>query len=171
MPPPSAQRSSLPLGLRLIAGTKIVKGLALLGIALGLFHLAHSDGLERFAHGVVDFLKISPENRYARLLLEKAGVAQPRQMRQAGLVSVIYSLILLTEGTSLWFGAPWAEYLIVVSTGAFVPEELYSCFLAFTWTKLAVLLVNAAILAYVVSIVWKRLREKALQRSAAENSP
>jgi len=148
----------LPFGLRIIAALKIAKGIALAGVALGLFQLVHQN-LDHLANQFISFAKISPENRYARILLEKAGVVQPGTLVRASIGSALYAVILLSEGLSLWFGAWWAEYLVVLSTGVFVPEELWSCLRHFTWTKFAILIANAAILAYVVHIVWQRHRE------------
>jgi uncharacterized membrane protein (DUF2068 family) len=148
----------LPVGLRLIAALKIAKGIALAGVALGLFHLVHKD-LDRVANEFISFAKISPENHYARILLEKAGLVKPGTLVRASIGSAVYACILLSEGISLWVGAWWAEYLVVLSTGAFVPEELWSCVHGFTWAKFAVLVANTVILAYIVRIVWRRHRE------------
>jgi uncharacterized membrane protein (DUF2068 family) len=150
-----------PLVLRLIAAAKLAKGLALAGLALGLFHFAHRN-LDHLAEDFIAFAKISPENRYARMLLERAGLVKPDTLVRAGIGSAVYAAILLSEGTGLWVGAWWAEYLVVVSTGVFVPEELLACFRHFTWPTFAVLAVNGAILAYVVRLVWRRIRARRL---------
>jgi uncharacterized membrane protein (DUF2068 family) len=153
---------SPPLVLRLIAAAKLAKGVALAGLALGLFHLAHRN-LDHLAEEFIAFARISPENRYARMLLERAGVVRPDTLVRAGIGSAVYAVILLSEGTGLWLGAWWAEYVVVVSTGVFVPEELLSCVRHFTWTACAVLAVNGAILAYVIRLVWRRIRERRLE--------
>jgi len=150
---------SPPLGLRLIAVVKIAKGLALAGIALGLFHLVHRN-LDHVAEDFIRFARISPENRYARLVLERAGLVRPDTVLRAGIGSALYAFILLSEGLGLWLGAWWAEYLVVISTGLFVPQEIALCARHFTWTEFAVLAVNGVILTYVVRIVWVRTRER-----------
>ena len=66
------------------------------------------------------------------------------------------SSILLIEGFGLWIGAAWAEYMVVISTGIFLPEEFLSMIHHFTWPRVAILAINAAILVYVVTLVWHR---------------
>ena len=153
--PVVAPPAKLPLGLKFIAGLKILKGVALAAISLGIFRVAHRN-LDDLANQLILFLKISPENHYARLLLEKAGLVKPGSMFRAGVISSIYSSILLLEGLGLWFGARWAEYLVILSTGLFVPEEILSCFRDFTWGKFGLFAVNAVILGYFIQLVWKR---------------
>jgi uncharacterized membrane protein (DUF2068 family) len=97
------------------------------------------------------------------LALEKLGVVEPATLIRLGMLSALYSTIQLLEGLGLWFGAAWAEYLVVISTGIFVPEECLGIIHHPTWLRLAILIVNAAILVYVVWIVWNRY----LQRKAA----
>ncbi len=156
MPAPSPNpQQKAPRFLRLIAIVKLAKGVALAGVALGLFSIVHRD-LDQLAQEFIDFVRISPENHYAKLLLEKAGVIEPHSIVKAGIATAFYAAILLSEGIGLWLGAAWAEYVVVVTTGFFVPEEIISMAHGPSLTKGIVIAVNAAILAYVVSIVLKR---------------
>jgi uncharacterized membrane protein (DUF2068 family) len=159
-----------PLAVKFFAVVKLLKGIALAGIALGLFRLAHRD-LDQAAEDFITFLKVSPENRYARLLLEKAGLVQPGQVMRAGIATSVYSSILLLEGLGLWFGASWAEYLVVLSTGLFVPEEIRACLRGFTWTKFTILTVNAVILIYFIRVLWLKHLERRLAAIAAKDVP
>jgi uncharacterized membrane protein (DUF2068 family) len=153
-----------PWGLKLLAGVKIAKAIALFGLSLGVFDLIHKD-LAAVARHFVQIARISPENRYVGLLLEKLGLVNATELRRLGELSALYASILLTEGLGLWFGAAWAEYVVVVSSGVFVPEELLSTFRHFTWIKLAVLLLNAVILVYVAYLVCHRIRSRRADRS------
>ena len=151
--PPPAQRA--PNVLRLIAAVKLLKGIALAGVALGLFSIVHRD-LDTLAKQFIEFMRISPENHYAKLLLEKAGVVEPHSIVKAGIVTAFYAAILLSEGIGLWIGAPWAEYVVILTTGAFVPEEIMTMVHKPDLTKGIMILVNAVILFYVISVVWKK---------------
>jgi len=146
-----------PPFLRIIAVVKLAKGVALAGVALGLFSIVHRD-LDVLAQKFIEFMRISPENHYAKLLLEKAGVIEPHSIIRAGIATAFYAAILLSEGVGLWLGAAWAEYVVVVTTGFFVPEEIISMIHGPSMTKGLVIAVNAAILAYVVAIVLRRHR-------------
>jgi uncharacterized membrane protein (DUF2068 family) len=70
---------------------------------------------------------------------------------------LVYAALLLTEGCGLLLRRRWAEYLTVVATGALVPLEVYEIARHRTWTRLAVLVVNIAIVWYLIA----RLRGRA----------
>jgi uncharacterized membrane protein (DUF2068 family) len=159
-----------PLGIRVIAGAKIAKGIALACLTLGVFDLIHKD-LTAIAERFVQILRISPENKYVELALEKLGVVEPATLIRLGMLSALYASIQLIEGLGLWFGAAWAEYMVVVSTGIFVPEECIGIFHHPTWLRLVILAVNALILVYVVWIVWNRYLKRKAERVPAAESP
>jgi uncharacterized membrane protein (DUF2068 family) len=158
-----------PIGLRLIAAMKIVKGFAMAGLALGVFGLVHKD-LEAMARHFVQVFRISPENHYVELLLEKLGVVEPAELRKLGILTAFDASIQLTEGLGLWFGAWWAEYLVVISTGLFIPEEAAGTIEKFSGLRLTVLILNLAMFIYVAQLVLRRhvARTKAKHEAAAK---
>ncbi len=159
-----------PIGIRMIAGAKIAKGAALACLSLGVFDLIHKD-LTALAQRFVQVARISPENKYVEIALEKLGLVEPSTLVRLGMLSALYASIQLIEGLGLWFGAAWAEYMVVVSTGIFVPEECIGIWRHPTWLRLAILLLNAAILVYVVWIVWKRFRQRRAERTPTAEVP
>jgi uncharacterized membrane protein (DUF2068 family) len=56
------------------------------------------------------------------------------------------------EGVGLWLGKHWAEWFTVIATGSLIPLELYETLYHFGWIKLATLIGNIAIIAYLVRI-------------------
>jgi uncharacterized membrane protein (DUF2068 family) len=156
---PAENKNVTPVGLRLIAAVKIAKGIALFGISLGLFDLVHKD-LSAIALHFVQMARISPENHYVELLLVKVGLIKPNAVRIFGELSILEGSIQLVEGFGLWFGAIWAEYVVVISSGMFVPVEFIALCSRFTWTRFSILAVNAAIFTYVALAVWKRHQSK-----------
>jgi uncharacterized membrane protein (DUF2068 family) len=144
-----------PLGLRIIAAAKITKGVVLCGLSLGIFDLIHKD-LAATALHFVQLARISPENRYVELLLEKVGLIEPSTLRRLGELSALDASIQLVEGLGLWFGATWAEYVVVVSTGIFIPEEYSAIYHHFTWVRVSILAINGAMFIYVAYTVWNR---------------
>jgi uncharacterized membrane protein (DUF2068 family) len=159
-----------PIGLKLIAGAKIAKGVALACLSLGVFDLIHKD-LTAIAQRFVQIARISPENKYVELLLEKLGLVAPSTLIRLGMLSALFSSIELIEGLGLWFGAAWAEYVVVVSTGLFVPEECLGIARHPSWLRFAVLLVNVAILVYVVRVVWHRYQARKSEKAAGAAAP
>ena len=156
-----------PLGLRLIATAKLVKGIILSFLSLGILDLIHKD-LSAVALHFVQVFRISPENRFVVMLLEKLGLVEPSTLMRLGILSALYASVLLVEGLGLWLGAGWAEYMVVVSSGLFVPEECLATFRHFTWLRLSILLINAVILVYVASLVLKRYRLRKSAEAAQE---
>jgi uncharacterized membrane protein (DUF2068 family) len=159
-----------PIGIRMIAGAKIAKGVALACLSLGVFDLIHKD-LTALAQRFVQVARISPENKYVEIALEKLGLVEPSTLVRLGMLSALYASIQLIEGLGLWFGAAWAEYMVVISTGIFVPEECIGIGRHPSWLRLVILLLNAAILVYVVWVVWKRFRERRAERKIAADGP
>jgi len=45
----------------------------------------------------------------------------------------------------------WAEYFTVITTAALIPLELYELARHFSWAKIVVLLVNVAIVVYLIA--------------------
>ena len=156
-----------PMGLRLIAGAKLVKGFLLSFISLGILDVIHKDVAAIALRFVLAF-RISPENRFVVLLLEKLGLVEPATLMRLGILSALYASVLLVEGFGLWLGAGWAEYMVVISSGLFVPEECLATYRNFTWLKLAILVVNAVILVYIASLVWNRYSKRKSEKAEHE---
>jgi uncharacterized membrane protein (DUF2068 family) len=163
----STPETKAPMGLRLIAAAKLVKGVILSFVSLGILDLMHRDIAAVALHFVLAF-RISPENRFVVLLLEKLGLVESATLVRLGILSALYASVLLVEGFGLWLGAGWAEYMVVISSGLFVPEEFLATYRNFTWLKLSILLVNAVILVYVANLVWGRYRQRRSERAARE---
>jgi uncharacterized membrane protein (DUF2068 family) len=149
-------------GLRVIALIKIGKGLLLTGIGLGFFHSINHD-LGETMRKIAYHLRIDPENRMFRLLIEKIADISPKTLRTYGLVSLLFAAELFAEGVGLWLNQAWAKYLVVVATAAFIPEEIRACIAGFRWEKLGILAVNLAVLIYVVILLGWRRRPAAAQ--------
>jgi uncharacterized membrane protein (DUF2068 family) len=135
--------------LRLIALLKLVKGLLLLGAGVGALRLLHADVLEAVLL-LSDRLNLDPQNRYVDAVIERLAMVDERTLRSLGVGSFVYAALLLTEGVGLWMRQHWAEYFTVVVTGSFIPLEAYELTRRFTAVRLVVLLLNVAIVGYLV---------------------
>ncbi len=66
-----------------------------------------------------------------------------------------YGLLNCVEFVGLWLLKRWGEYVAVVATSFFVPLEIYELVHKVTWVKVAILVLNLALVAY---LIWtKRL--------------
>jgi uncharacterized membrane protein (DUF2068 family) len=135
--------------LRLIAVFKLLKGLLLLGVGLGILRLLHTD-VWAGATVWADRLNLDPQNRYIDVILNRLSSVDERTLASLGIGSFVYAALLLTEGVGLWLERRWAEYFTIIVTGSFIPLEAYELIRRFTGTRLAILVVNVAIVAYLV---------------------
>ena len=74
----------------------------------------------------------------------------PRQIRELGIGTFFYAGLFFTEGIGLWLLKPWAEWLTVIATSSLVPLEFYEIFRRPTLIRIALLVVNVAIVAYLI---------------------
>jgi uncharacterized membrane protein (DUF2068 family) len=72
---------------------------------------------------------------------------------------MVYAGLFLTEGIGLWLEKRWAEWLTVIITSSLVPIEIYEIYRHPTAIKIAVLLINIAIVAYLLY----RIRDKRMR--------
>jgi len=142
--------AATPRGLRFIAGYKLFKGLVLLSLGIGAVKLLHRDmafEVERWA----DIFRVDPGNHYIHRLLERFSILDNRNLRELSVGTFFYSALQLTEGTGLLLGKSWAKYFTIISTSAFIPLELYELAKRVSPAKITVLLINVAVVAYLVN--------------------
>ena len=144
-----------PRTLLLIALFKLVKGILLIAVGIGAFKLLHKDVTQTVLHWV-DVLRVDPDNRFIHGLLTRAFSISPKQLKATSIGTFVYAGLLLTEGTGLLLHKRWAEYFTIITTGGLVPLELYELREHITAVKMAVLIVNVAIVVYLVARVRRR---------------
>ena len=141
--------------LLLIGLFKLVKGVSLLIVAFGLLRLLHRDVAEVTQHWI-EVLRVDPENRFIHRALMKVFNVTPKQLKELSAGTLVYAAIFLTEGTGLLLRKHWAEYMTLISTGLFIPLEIYEIHRHFTMLKLGVTVVNVAIVWYLAMRIKRR---------------
>jgi uncharacterized membrane protein (DUF2068 family) len=136
-------------GLLFIGAFKLFKGILLAIAGIAALRLMHADMNSTVNHWI-DVLRVDPDNRFIHPLIAKLFVVSPRQLKELGVGTFFYSALLLTEGVGLLLRQRWAEYFTVITTGAFIPLELYELAKHFTLAKLLVLVINVAIVVYLI---------------------
>lgn len=137
-------------GLFLIGFYKLLEGLLLIAAGLGALKLLHRD-VGAVAMHWVHVLKLDPDNHYIHKFLVKVFNVTPRQLKELSAGTFIYAALRLVEGIGLILRKIWAEYLVVIATGIFIPLEIYELMRRFTTIRLVLLLANVAIVIYLVS--------------------
>ncbi len=147
-------------GLLAIGLFKLGKAILFFGIGIGALHLLHKDLGDEVLR-LATALKFDPESRFVTVLLDKVDLIDAHRLRQISLATFAYSALALTEGVGLLLEKVWAEYLTLFLTISFLPWELYELARRPSWFRLSLLLINLAVLAYLVWLLRrKRLEEE-----------
>ncbi len=144
------------LALWLIGAFKLVKAAILVVAALAATQLIGSDDVTETVVGWASHLHLRPEGRLMGRILTKVSGLDPRVMREARIGLFVYAALLLTEGIGLLLRQRWAEYFTVIMTGSLIPFEVYELVQHATLTRAAIIVVNAAVVVYLV----RRLRRE-----------
>ena len=135
--------------LPLIAAFKLIKGALLILIGFGALHFIHRDIADSVQH-YADVFRVDPENHHLNNLLVKTSLVTDRQLEEIGLGTFLYAGLFLTEGIGLLLRKRWAEYFTVIVTGSFIPLEIYELIHHPSALKVLVILINLAIIAYLI---------------------
>ena len=128
--------TALSVGVFLVSANEVDlrdKFYAVLGALHGGLGGPTADGDGGFVHRIDDLLNLPAD-----------------KLHLIGLALAAYALLQAAEGVGLWLQKRWAEYLAVVSTAAFLPLELYELYESVTVLKVIALVVNIAILVYLL---------------------
>jgi uncharacterized membrane protein (DUF2068 family) len=143
-------------GLLAIALFKLAKSGFFFCLGVGAFKLLHKD-LGDVAMQIAQALHRDPEGRFVTLMMEQVDRIDAHRLREIGFATFAYSALALTEGVGLWLEKVWAEYLTTILTMMFLPWELYELARDPGMMRLALLLANLAVLAY---LLWLLRRKK-----------
>ena len=154
--------NSRPLGLFLIGLFKLVKGLLVLALGIGVLKLINKD-VDMLFLKLITRLHIDAEHRFIQKVLVHLSLIDNHTLEAIATVSLIFASLLLLEGFGLIFQKLWAEYLTVAETAIFIPFEIYEIIRHATITKVSILTINIAIVIYLLlAILRKSLARKAL---------
>jgi uncharacterized membrane protein (DUF2068 family) len=145
-------------GLLAIGLFKLGKAILFFFLGIGAVHLLHKDLGDEILR-LAASLKFDPESKFVQLLLDKVDLIDAHRLRQISVATFGYSALALTEGVGLLMEKVWAEYLTLILTVSFLPWELYELARRPSWLRLSLLLINLAVLGY---LVWLLRRKKAL---------
>jgi uncharacterized membrane protein (DUF2068 family) len=142
-------KSSDSTVIRLIALFKLVKAITLIAIGVGAFKLLHRDMDSTLDHWIT-MSGLDPGNRWVEKGIEKVSNLTPAKVKGLGIVSFIYAGLFLTEGIGLWLMKRWAEWFTIIITSSLVPVEIYELVRHPTVTKILVLIINIAVVIYLL---------------------
>lgn len=109
-------------------------------------------------------LALNDERQLLQYSLEQVGAMSAERLRAYGVGAFCYAALFAVEGFGLWFEKRWAEYLTVVAGASLIPIELYELSRHVGPVKVAILLINIAIVWY---LVVRLKNERAAARTVA----
>ncbi|GII54042.1 hypothetical protein Pth03_24310 [Planotetraspora thailandica] len=143
--------------LRLIAVFRWAKGVLVLAAAYGVWRFrAQHDAVNRAFNQ--DLPLLQPLAEKLGWNLDQSGVvhtvrtglaATTTTLAWVGLALLVLGTMWMLEGVGLWLLKRWGEYFSVVITSAFIPVELYELAERVTATRIVILLINIAVVAYI----------------------
>lgn len=159
--PASEEHAGHARGLVAIALFKLAKALFFFVVGLGALHLVHSNVGEVLLR-VITKLHFAPDAPFIEKLLDRADLINGHQLRQLSLATFGYACLSLVEGVGLMMEQTWAEYLTLTLTTCALPWEVYELFKHGTAIRAGLLLVNLAVLAYLLWFIrWHRRQVRA----------
>jgi len=135
--------------LRLIAAFKFLKATLLVAAGLGAWELVRPSVAAEAQAWAVDLAAVVNSQAISRALAAVSGLS-PHRLQTLGIVAFLYAALFLTEGTGLWIGLRWAEYLTVIATFSLIPYEVYQLGRQVTLARLVALVINLAVVAYLI---------------------
>jgi len=110
--------------LYFIVAIKLVKGVALLLLALGVFTLANKDLPDLFDQ-FLRWVHLDPENRFFSGIGTWLDQITPQNVRVVASGTFLCGLFLLVEGFGLAWRAKWAIWLAIGESAFFIPIEIF----------------------------------------------
>jgi uncharacterized membrane protein (DUF2068 family) len=142
--------------LKLIAAERLLRGLVLVAVGLVLITHAHAN----WAAWINDHARqagFDPSSNGIQKLVAKVQAISPSKYVVFGVVAIAYGILEGVEGYGLWRRRRWAEFLTVVATSLLFAPEIYELTKHATPLKLAALVVNVVIVAY---LIWRLRRHE-----------
>lgn len=147
-----------------------LKGAIVLCAGFGVLSLLHRD-LERLAISLVTRLHIDPDAHYAGIFIEAAAHTTDTRLWGVAALALVYSVLRLCEAYGLWFDHRWGLWFGVASGAIYLPVELYELWHKPGLIKVGALVVNLAVIVYLVLRLRKESREVGADRARIEARP
>lgn len=146
-------------GLHLLALFEAFKGALVMAAGFGLLKYMHGDlqHLSDAAFSIIDHLHINPAQEYSQIFLTAVANVTDQNILWIAIGAMAYSTIRFVEAYGLWTNRRWAEWLAIISTGLYIPLEVFEMAKSFSWLKTGITAFNIFIVIYLFYIrFWKK---------------
>jgi uncharacterized membrane protein (DUF2068 family) len=143
------QTNHTALGLRAIGAYKLAKATAFSAAGVYVTRLGPGDAAGSLLR-LAARLRLDPDNHLVHSAVARVSGLDERHLDAIGAGVVLYGLLYFVQGIGLIWQKRWAEWLVVGTTGFLVPFEAYEVVTESGVLRLAVLVLNLGIVAYLL---------------------
>ena len=173
-PPVSDSKPQFPVRARtrhdrwivLIGAFKLAQALLFVLLGIGAIRLLHSDLVDVAEHFIYQLRFINPEGRLVNLFLVKVAMIDPHRLRQISAAIFVIAAMDALEGMGLVLEQAWAEFVTLILTASLLPLELWELVRKVTWMKAGLIVINLAVVVYLLMYVRMRMIERRARRRA-----
>ncbi len=138
---------------------KLMQAALFVLLGIGALKLLHRDLLD-IAERFILAMRFNPESHFVNLVLEKVAMIDPHRLRQISAAIFGVAALDAIEGAGLVLEKAWAEYVTLVLTASFLPWEGFEILRHVTWIKVSLIVINIAVVLYLLFYVKMRMRER-----------
>jgi len=155
----------------LIGLFKLVKAALLVLVAVGALELSSRGDTTGPVVSIARAVHIDPDGRLVRWLVHQFAALSPHRLVLISIGTLVYAGLFLLEGVGLVLRKRWGEIVTIVITGSFIPWEVYEAVRHVSPIKLGLLLVNIAIVVYLIVRLRGEDKVKSRRRESAAPAP
>jgi uncharacterized membrane protein (DUF2068 family) len=156
------------IGLEAIIDYKLIKAVAeaAIGIVLLIFLLRGAEaGAATLAQIVIDHVSRAWAFQAATAIVLTGTTAHLKLATAGAFGDAVLSAV---EGLALRAGRWWAPWLVVIATGALLPWEFVGAVRRPGWLRIGILVINVAVVAYLLRTVAREHRPHRIDAPARE---
>ena len=158
------------LGLRLIAAFEAVKGVLGLSLGIGLYVLSgHHE--HPFLQSIIRYFHLADAGHSPHFIVSMLTHPDSLRLEMWTVIAALYSALRFVEAYGLWLARRWGEWLALVGVAIYVPFEIYALTLGVSVLKVALLLLNLVLVAYLAAILRATRRKRAIADARARPAP
>jgi uncharacterized membrane protein (DUF2068 family) len=144
---PSSNRD--PIGFKLIGVYKLVTAVLSLVLGFGLFRLFRSE-VRTSLEPIIRGLRLDPENAFIHSLISRLAGLDSKQRLWIEAGTIVYAILHVIEGVGILRGKRWGGALIILATSSLIPVECLEIVRHRTFLRIAALVLNTAIVIYLL---------------------
>jgi uncharacterized membrane protein (DUF2068 family) len=151
--------------LKIIALFKIAKGALLFALGFSLIVLnSRTNWMDAVSDWADDELLVVHSRTIHYLLNQLQNALAGGHLRTTGLVALLFSAVLFTEGTGVYLQKRWGEFLMIFATGALIPFEGHHLWARPSFGAAVVLAVNCFIVWFLYLVLRREKEKPSLRR-------